>query len=152
MTKGQAALEFVLLVGFMFLVFVGFFAVIQGKVGEALESQAKQAIVDQATVLQNEIKTAAVMEDGFQRSIELPWTINGKSYEARFYGDIIVELVLKYEEEPKYESSFILPKNIDVSSIVVSGIENNLQLRTIRNQLCLSKINGKLIIMGGGCS
>ncbi|MBI4441380.1 hypothetical protein HY639_04375 [Candidatus Woesearchaeota archaeon] len=120
MTKGQAALEFLLLVSFMFLVFVSFFGVIQGRLADALDARARQAIQDELNVVQTEIKTAAAMEDGFQRVIELPATVNGRSYTVTLAGlrstdKVAQELQLRYDDEPRYGSSFILPRNVDSS-------------------------------------
>lgn len=141
MAKGQAALEFMLLLTFMFFLFVSFFAVIQGKLADALEGKSRQAIIDQATFVYNEIKTASVMEDGFQKVITLPKTINGLSYTAKIYGNFNtqIELVLQYSQEPKYESSFTLPKNLDLAS---PGL---LEL-AVGSDVCLKKENGKLEI------
>src|SRR3989338_10231088 len=147
MAKGQAALEFMLLLTFMFFLFVSFFAVIQGKLADALEGKSRQALIDQATLVYNDIKTASVMEDGFQKIISLPKTINGLSYTAQVHGssNTQIELVLKYEQEQNYDSSFTLPKNIQFTP---TGKSNYLDLG-VGTDICLKKDNGKLIIASG---
>ena len=126
----------------MFFLFVSFFAVIQGKLADALEGKTRQGIMDQATLIYNDIKTASVMEDGFQKIISLPKTINGLLYTAKIYGSSStqIELVLKYEQEPNYESSFTLPKNIQVT------LTNQFFNLVVGDDICLKKENGKLII------
>ncbi len=141
MAKGQAALEFILLVSFMFLVFVAFFAVIQDKLVDVWANKAKQAVIDQKNVLQNEIQTAAVMEDGFSRNILLPASLNGNAYNVTlFWQDSMKEGQVMYIEEPHYESSFTLSSNVYFT------LDTDKQYKKLQQKVCLQKKKGKLNI------
>src|SRR3989338_3881277 len=133
-----------LLLTFMFFLFVSFFAVIQGKLADALEGKSRQALIDQATLVYNDIKTASVMEDGFQKIISLPKTINGLHYSAKIHGSSStqIELVLKYENVPNYESSFTLPKNIQFTQ---TDQFSYLDL-VVGSDVCLKRVGEKLEI------
>ena len=131
-TKAQAALEFILLLGFMFFVFVAFFGVLQGKLSDAFEQQTKQALADELQITQSDITTGAVMEDGYSHVFSLPLTIHGKKYLSLQKER---ELQFAYAEEPFYESSFILPANVQILGLPQG------------EPLCMRKKEGVLVVM-----
>ena len=150
MTKAQAALEFTLLLSFLFLLFVAFFAMIQSKLADVFEGKLRQAVVDQRNFLEREIQMAGVMEEYFQREVELPALLNGRAYNVMLRcietSTKTGELMVRYAGEPRYESSFTLPGFVNLDSCI-PGTETELNL----GQVCLSKNNGQLFILHGDC-
>jgi hypothetical protein len=93
-TKAQFAIEFVVLISFMFLIFLGVIAVITSKVLEAKENERQQIAEDIATLAENEIKLAKSATDGYSRTFKLPNKIKGNSYSIEIIDNR--ELVVNY--------------------------------------------------------
>lgn len=80
MKKGQAATEFLFFVGIAIIVLMIYSAIafnylgLTFKRGESIEAQN---LVD---TIKNEINLAARVENGYNRDVNLPNTINGKDY------------------------------------------------------------------------
>lgn len=121
MKRGQSAIEVILLVGFMFLVFTVLTVAIIERMIDASEENNRQIIADLAAVIGQEITIAAGVEDGYARVFEVPRTLVGMEYElylipGRLKGqNLSSELVLKYSmpEARPYETVVRLPHNID---------------------------------------
>ena len=92
--KAQFAIEFIILIAFMFTLFLGFTAVITSKILNAQESGRQQAAEDIATLAKNEIDLARSVSDGYARAFDLPAAIEGNSYNISIIGNR--ELVVKY--------------------------------------------------------
>jgi|SRR3989338_7930055 len=78
--KSQFALEFIVLIAFMFLVFVGFFAIVSARILEAKESENKQIAETLANLVFDEIKLANSAEDGYSRTFNIPTRVKGSTY------------------------------------------------------------------------
>ena len=92
--KAQFAIEFVVLIAFMFIIFLGFTAVITSKILDAGESGRQQTAEDIATLATNEIDLARSVSDGYNRTFDLPASIEGNSYNISIIGGR--ELVVNY--------------------------------------------------------
>lgn len=92
--KAQFAIEFIILIAFMFTIFLGFTAVITSKILDARESGKQQTAEDIATLAKNEIDLARSVSDGYTRTFNLPATIEGNSYGISIIDNR--ELVVKY--------------------------------------------------------
>ena len=92
--KAQFAMEFIVLISFMFIIFLGFTAVITSKILDARESGRQQNAEDIATLAKNEIDLAGSVSDGYVRNFNLPDTIEGNSYNISIIDNR--ELVVKY--------------------------------------------------------
>src|SRR3989338_3503813 len=92
--KAQFAIEFIVLIAFMFTIFLGFTAVITSKILDARESGKQQTAEDIATLAKNEIDLARSVSDGYVRTFNLPAAIEGNSYGISIIDDR--ELVVKY--------------------------------------------------------
>ena len=79
--KAQFAIEFIILIAFMFTLFLGFTAVITSKILNAQESGRQQAAEDIATLAKNEIDLARSASNGYKRSFELPIKVGGSYYD-----------------------------------------------------------------------
>lgn len=78
--KSQFALEFIVLIAFMFLIFVGFFAVVSARILEAKEGENKQIAQSLANLVFDEIKLANSAANGYSRAFNVPSQIKGNTY------------------------------------------------------------------------
>ena len=117
--KAQFAIEFVVLIAFMFIIFLGFTAVITSKILDAGESGRQQTAEDIATLAKNEIDLARSVSDGYVRTFNLPATIEGNSYDISIIGNR--ELVVKY-----FDKEYVLFLQGNVRGNINSG-ENTIR-------------------------
>ena len=117
--KAQFAIEFVVLIAFMFIIFLGFTAVITSKILDAGESGMQQTAEDIATLAKNEIDLARSVSDGYVRTFNLPATIEGNSYDISIIGNR--ELVVKY-----FDKEYVLFLQGNVRGNINSG-ENTIR-------------------------
>ena len=110
-TNAQFAIEFVVLIAFMFLVFLGFIAVITSKLIESKEAEVQETAEDIAKLVSNEIYTAKPLSDGYSRTFELPNKINGNDYTIEIIGDR--ELVVEYPAGSGDEYVSFLPEKVE---------------------------------------
>ena len=87
MRRGQSAIEFLILTGFMLLVFSAFFLVIKDRSAELNKNSALVEVESVAKTLQTEVAIANQVRNGYERTFELPSTINGERYEIFFAKD-----------------------------------------------------------------
>ena len=92
--KAQFAIEFIVLIAFMFVIFLGFTAVITSKILDAKEGERQQTAEDIGTLAKNEIELARSVSDGYNRTFSLPAAIEGNSYNISIIGGR--ELVVNY--------------------------------------------------------
>ena len=106
-TNAQFAIEFIVLIAFMFLIFVGFIAVITTKILESKENERQGIVEDIATLVKNEIGLAKSVTDGYSRTFNLPSRIEGNVYSVEIVDNR--ELVVNYVDK---EFVSFLPEKI----------------------------------------
>ncbi|MFT4311017.1 MAG: hypothetical protein ACMXX7_00130 [Candidatus Woesearchaeota archaeon] len=80
--KGQSAIEFAILLGFILIAVSGLFVILSSTL-ERYELNKDNAVIDQiVNLVQTEILFAESAEGNFQREFFLPMTIDGFSYEV----------------------------------------------------------------------
>jgi len=156
MAKAQAALEFILIFSFFFFIFVVFFGILQERISEGLAKRVTDEIRAEATVISREFQTASVMEDGFQKIITLPVSIQGRKYALSLYGGdrvLVTELILRYLDEPVNEISLSLPENIDKTIFTGETKKGDGYELAFSpgDALCIAKKNGKVFVTKGKC-
>ena len=109
-TKAQFAIEFIVLIAFMFLIFLGAIAVITSKIIEAKENENQGIAEDIATLARGEIDLAKSVSDGYTRTFVLPTKVKGIGYEIEIIANR--ELVVKYNDK-EYVS--FLPEDVEGS-------------------------------------
>lgn len=107
-TNAQFAIEFVVLVAFMFLIFLGFTAVITSKILEAKENERQKIAEDIATLVRNEIDLAKSVADGYNRIFSIPNKVEGSDYNIEIIDNR--ELVVNYIDK-EYVS--FLPEKVE---------------------------------------
>ena len=105
--NAQFAIEFIVLIAFMFLIFVGVIAVVTSKVIEAKENERQHIAEDIAALAKNEIDLARSVSDGYSRTFNLPNKIEGNSYTIEIIDNR--ELVVNYIDK---EYVLFLQENI----------------------------------------
>ena len=105
--NAQFAIEFIILIAFMFLIFLSFIAVITTKILEAKENERQGIAEDIATLAKNEIDLARSATDGYTRNFNLPSKIGGNIYTIEIIDNR--ELAVKYTDK---EHVIFLQENI----------------------------------------
>lgn len=120
-TKGQSATEFVVLIGFMLVVFFIFFFVIQGKMVDVFQSQEKQLLSEASAVIETEIEIAQTTLPDYQRTFELAQT-GDKDYLVELFPP--KELVVSYQDKmhvtflPEDVGGYIISPTTDPENII----------------------------------
>jgi hypothetical protein len=130
MKQSQFALEFTVLIAFMLLLFLGFFAVTSSRVLDAKDEENRQIAEDLANLVFEEIKLANSVEDGYSRVFNIPRKVKGASYNVSIIENR--ELVANYRGN---EHLIFLPDNV-VGNVSV-GVN---EIRRIDNIVYLSHI------------
>lgn len=106
-TNAQFAIEFIVLIAFMFLIFLGFTVVITSKILEAKENERQKIAEDIAKLVTNEIDIAESTTDGYIRTFTIPAKVKGNSYTIEIIDNR--ELVVNYLDK---EYVLFLPEKI----------------------------------------
>ena len=128
--KSQFAIEFVILITLMLTIFLGFFAVISYRTSEFEESKKQQTAGNIAALVDNEIKLAKLVNDGYEITFKIPKRINGNIYTIELIDNR--ELVVTYLG---YEHVLFLPEN--VQGDIGTGLN---EIKKIGNILLISNI------------
>lgn len=87
--RGQSAIEFVIIFGFVLFSFVVFFAIIQNNQAEKNKEKERIIVQNVALDVQDEINLAAESSDGYSREFKTPLNILGKDYEINITDNFI---------------------------------------------------------------
>ena len=98
----------------MFVIFLGFTAIITAKILDAKENQRQQIAEDVATFAKNEIELAQSVSDGYSRNFTLPSRINGNSYNISIVDNR--EIVANY-----LDKEYLTFMKIDVNGNLTTG-------------------------------
>ena len=80
--KNQSAIEFFILIGVLFFIFLIFLYLFQSDLLDKSEKRKDEMIRETALSIQNELSLASEASDGYLRTFEIPLTILGSDYEA----------------------------------------------------------------------
>ncbi|MFH1916566.1 MAG: hypothetical protein ABIJ21_04835 [Nanoarchaeota archaeon] len=78
--RGQTSLEFMFLVGFMFVIFAIFFVIIQQRTIEVAAQRDYVSLKEINSIVKNEVRNAQVFEDGYSKSFYIHPLIYGRRY------------------------------------------------------------------------
>tara|TARA_Y100000310_G_scaffold336379_1_gene420747 strand:- start:901 stop:1299 length:399 start_codon:yes stop_codon:yes gene_type:complete len=106
-TNAQFAIEFIVLISFMFIIFLGFTAIVTTKIIEAKELKRQEIAEDIATLAKNEIDLAGSVIDGYMRNFDLPPMVEGNTYTIEIIDNR--ELAVNYQD---MEHVFFLKDNV----------------------------------------
>lgn len=95
--KSQVSLEFLLLIGFVFMVSLGFILSASIQISNFTDEKNNEAIADFGNALKTELTLASVVHPGYYRKISLPEKINGKiEYTVEMKNSTIIIVAQKY--------------------------------------------------------
>ncbi len=138
----------------MFLIFVGFIAVITSKIIEAKENERQKIAEDIATLARNEINLAKSASNGYSRTFNLPRKIKGIGYDIEIIENR--ELVVTYIDKEyvsflpeKVCGDVFLPNN-EVSKekdivCVNSNFDNKIQCQSAQGLGLCDDLDGELL-------
>jgi len=101
--KGQAAIEFIILIVILFSVFMVYTISTRTKMDEIRNEKEYLMLKDVAKMAQNEILTAVKVENGYFREFELPNSLEGINYTINITGLMITA------STENHEQSFLIP-------------------------------------------
>jgi hypothetical protein len=105
--KAQFAVEFMVLIAFMFLIFVGAIAVITSRVTDSRDDERLKLAEDISVLAKNEIELAREAGNGYQRNFEMPLKVDGNSYDVEIIDNR--ELIVNFVDKEHVE---FLPENV----------------------------------------
>ena len=105
--KAQTAFEFILLIGFLFLLFSAMLIVLKIKLSDANYERQQLLVQKYQNYALDEIALAQAMHDGYNRIFTIPPTFYGAPYEISINGDN--SLVLKIGDDIHFK---LLPPNV----------------------------------------
>jgi len=105
--KSQFALEFTVLIAFMLLIFLGFFATTSSKILSAKDEENRLIAEELANFVLDEIKLAVSVSDGYYRVFEIPRRAKGSVFNISIIEN--TELVVVFRE---FEYVAFLPDNV----------------------------------------
>lgn len=127
--KGQSGFEFMVLVGAVLFLFLGFLFAIQSDIGYKTREKRTNAVKEIAIALQDEVSLAVKSTNGYVRNFEIPLKVEGSiDYEI----DIVNNFV--YVRTKDGEHALALPVAGRIVGNVVKG--NNV----------IKKINGEIYL------
>ena len=107
MRKGQSSFELLLIVAFLLLIFGGILYVIRAKTVETNEELVEEGARNVAQTIEEEIKIAKGVGDGYTREFDIPYDISDKEYEVRLIKDR--ELVVRVDDQ---EHVVFIPEDV----------------------------------------
>jgi uncharacterized protein YpmB len=85
--RGQSAIEFAVIFGFVLFFFIVFFAIIQENQSDKNKEKERLIIQNIALDVQDEINLAAGSSEGYYREFTIPQNILGKDYDIQIIGE-----------------------------------------------------------------
>ena len=132
--NAQFAIEFIVLISFMFLIFLGFIAIITSTILYSKDSERQGIAEDIATMVRNEIELAKSVSDGYTRTFSIPTRIQGNSYAIEIIDNR--ELVVNYVDK---EFVSFLPEKICGDIFITNNeIDKEKDLANEKGVICLN--------------
>jgi len=86
MRRGQSGFEFIILFGFLVLVFIGFAYIIQGRIVEQQLANQRDLRVQLADKIERELLLASRVRPGYGREFNIPVALGGQDYNVTLEG------------------------------------------------------------------
>lgn len=117
--KSQVAAEFIILAGFLFVIFVFLIILITDRTIAMHEERRQRTLEEVGWIIESEIDLARNVKSGYERTFELPKIIDGHNYNILLkIGTEVNEMELSYVPELAFEEKHVIfiPKTIDASN------------------------------------
>src|SRR4030042_6076078 len=92
-TRAQSSVEFVLIIGIMFLIFLGMFMVIESRMAGAYKDRLYNIMTEVGRLITTEIRMAHASPGTYAREFTLPYNVGGYNYTINLYDK--TEVVLR---------------------------------------------------------
>lgn len=115
--KAQASIEFIILIGFLFFVFILFTLLITALFTSFQEDRELKVLVDLGDVIESEIDLGLRGQEGYTRDFKLPEKLDGKDYTIIFErqsSDLLGELRIAFNQGVDEEREYIVIIPLDV--------------------------------------
>ena len=123
MSKGQMALEFVVLVAFLLFIFLGLFTLMSYRMTEVTIQKQDAEVRAILTSITAEIDIAQKTMDGYQRTFVLPLSAHGQEYSLEIKESAVhKELIITYADNKTVSSP--LPDAVESGSTVGKGVNH----------------------------
>ena len=86
---GQGAIEFIILVGFIFFIFVAFLFAIRTNIADKTRESVDLEVKEIALIVQDEIVLAAGSSEGYYRNFELPEKVANRHYDVSIVNNLV---------------------------------------------------------------
>ena len=87
--RGQSAIEFIIVMGCVTFLFLGFLIAIRNNISDETERNKDLLLKEVALTVQNEIAIASTSIDGYYRNFSIPVQLIGYDYSARIQNGLI---------------------------------------------------------------
>ncbi len=124
--KSQIAMELLVLIGFLFLIAIGFIISAGIQLKNFQDEKTKNTFLDFSNMLRLELQTASTVMDGYIRNITLPEKIDG---------------IIEYQIDLKNSTIIIISNNFE-ESFTITNLEGNIN----KGKNTIKKINESIII------
>ena len=145
MKKSQSSIEFVILIAFMLMVVVTFFAFTTNKISESSGDANIQLAEDIADIPLKEVMFAKTVSDGYSRVFTMPSQINNKPYQIAIIENH--EIVVNFSG---IEAVKFLPDNVSgyltFGDHLITKEKGNITITPIQNSA-----KGELVIKDDNC-
>jgi hypothetical protein len=149
MKRAQSAIEFVMLIAVVFGIFVIFFMVLTSRLAELANEKDRELLQDFSLFVENELKLAAAVEDGYVRYLEVPPKIYDQEVNVSLQistSPAAVLLVVNYTFiQPDYYIVSVMP------STIVTGLNRRGERCDVQEGFnCISKQQGVVYVNAFG--
>ena len=123
MRKSQVSVEFIMLAGFMFLIFILFFVFIQDKRIDFQKEHHFKTLEDVSAIIDSEIKLGMTVQDNYLRNFTLPPVLLSKKYNMTLLqGKKASKISIKYADGAFNLETFVnVPKNVIIANITAGN-------------------------------
>ena len=143
MRRGQASIEFMLIMGIMFFIFIGFVAITSSRMISLQEERYYRNLKETADSAALELRLASIMEDGYARQFDVPNTAFGKQYSLALY-----------TRNGSVNNTFLFSKyvNFSVKSEIVVSLPNSIRGNLYKGRNNITKLKGVVCLNNATCA
>lgn len=143
MKRSQASIEFTLIMGVMFFVFIGFVAVTSSRMIQLQEERYYENLRETAEYTETELEIAATMDDGYTRQFDVPRLAFGKNYNITLFNKTGTNI----------NKTFLLVHYIDFSvrAEFTLAMPANIKGNIYKGQNNLTKVDGTVCVNMPSC-
>jgi hypothetical protein len=125
---GQSSFEFVMILGILFLIFVGAFSVVQGRMFTVTKERNAVVLEGLGNVIRSELDLAADVRGDYYREFVLPDVVEGVNYSIQVSGG--KDVVLRIED-----TEHVIFLNANMTGTLQKGVN---VIRKVNNNITVN--------------